>query len=451
MKRMIALSFALSGLLLTGCGSGEKKDSTSSSPGSTGFAAMKMGSKVDVASFQGGYGIDMFQEFGKEFAAKNKVEVKVTGDPRIWLQLQPRFVGGTPPDLTWPGWGMDYWKLVKEKQLMQLDEALDTMAADGKTKWRDTFEPGLLALGQEEGKTWMLPYHFNINGWWANKTVFDKHGLTIPKTYEELLAVSEQLKAKGVAPITFQGQYPYYSIFGFVLPWAISTGGMKALDDMQNLVPGAWKSPGVVKAAEMMAELKAKGYFQNGATGMSHTESQTEFLLGKAAMIPCGTWLYAEMKDVWPKGAEAVFMLPPTLAAGQDTSNVCVGIEPWVIPSKAKNPVGGVNLYKEMTSVDNAVRFIEAKGTLMGIKGANEKAKLPPHLVEPARLFGESKAVWSPMFSIWYPKFKKALEGATSQLMNSEITPAQFADACEAAAEETRNDAKVMKHKYARG
>lgn len=434
---------------LVGCG--PTKDSSTPEAVKNGYAEMKLGKTLDVASFQGGYGIDMFETFAQEYAKKAGITATVKGDPRIWIQLQPRFVGGTPPDLTWPGWGMDYWRLVKEGQLLQLDDALDSMADDGKTKWRDTFEPGLLALGQEEGKTWMLPYHFNINGWWANKGVFDKAGLAIPKTYEELLTVGEALKAKGVAPITFQGQYPYYAIFGFVLPWSISSGGMKALDDMQNLVPGAWKSPAVIKSAEMIKELRDKGFFEKGATGLSHTESQTDFLLGKAAMIPCGTWLYAEMKDVWPAGAQAVFMLPPTLKDGQDPSNVCVGIEPWVIPAKAKNPRGGIDLYKFMTSQDNAVRFIEAKGTLMGIKGANEKAKLPAHLVEPARLFGESKAVWSPMFSIWYPKFKKAIEGATAKLLNGEITPVQFGDECEAAAEELRNDAKVIKHKYARG
>jgi len=433
---------------LSGCGSsgGDSKGTST-----TKMSEMKPGKTLDVVSFQGGFGIDFFEEVGKEFADKNNVEVKVSGNPRVWEQLQPRFVGGTPPDLTWPGWGMDYWKLVSLNQLLELDEALDSLAADGKTKWRDTFEPGLLALGQSDGKSYMLPYHMNLNGWWYNKTVFDKNGWTAPKTYEELLTLGEKMKAAGVAPITFQGQYPYYSIFGMVLPWSIAEGGMQALDDMQNLVPGAWGSPAVLKAAQMIDELRVKGFFQKGATAMSHTDSQTEFLQGRAGMITCGTWLYSEMKDVWPDGTVAEFMLPPSPANGKDRGNICGAIEPWVIPAKAKNPIGAIEMYKYMTSPEVAKRFVEEKGTLMSIKGVNESAKLPPHLVVPAKLFGESKAVWAPQFSIWYPSFKKDLEGALSSLMTGEITPEAFAKRCEEAAEKLRKNEKVKKHKYVRG
>ena len=44
----------------------------------------------------------------------------------------------------------------------------------------------------------------------------------------------------------------------------------------------------------MTQELLEKGYFQDGALGMTHTESQLNFFK-VAAMIPCGTWLEAEM------------------------------------------------------------------------------------------------------------------------------------------------------------
>ncbi|MCE9559563.1 MAG: extracellular solute-binding protein [Armatimonadetes bacterium] len=441
----------LSAIALVGCGkSGSEATTDPVAPKPAGWVNDKAGPKLEVASFQGGYGIDFFQKAGEEYAKKNGTEVKVWGDPNIWKQLQPRFVSGDVPDLTWPGWGMDYWKLVKEGQIRELNEALETPGPDGKGKWRDSFEPGLLALGTENGKTYMLPYHFNINGWWYNKTLFVKNGWTAPATYEELLTLGEKMKAKGVAPLTFQGQYPYYSIFGLLLPWTISSGGIKALDDMQNLVPGAWKSEAVVKAATMIEELRTKGFFEKGAVGMSHTESQTQFLLGKAGMIPCGTWLFSEMQQVWPTGVEAEFMLPPAPAAGQDNGNVCVGIEPWIIPTKAKNPVGAMEFYKYMTSLDQATKFVEEKGTLMSIKGANEKAKLPPHLVMPAKLFGASKTVWAPQFSIWYPKFKKEIENALASLMNGESNPGDFAQRCEEAADECRNDTKITKHTYAR-
>jgi len=89
-------------------------------------------------------------------------------------------------------------------------------------------------------------------------------------------------------------------ISGFLFPWAISSGGIEAVDNAQNLIPGAWKSPAMLEAATKIAELRDKGYFEEGALGMSHTESQTEFVTDKAAMIPCGTWLHSEMSKSMP-------------------------------------------------------------------------------------------------------------------------------------------------------
>jgi hypothetical protein len=49
--------------------------------------------------------------------------------------------------------------------------------------------------------------------------------------------------------------YPYYMIFGMLIPWAYGVGGQKAVLDAQNLVPGAWNSPAMLKAAQMIDEL----------------------------------------------------------------------------------------------------------------------------------------------------------------------------------------------------
>ena len=67
----------------------------------------------------------------------------------------------------------------------------------------------------------------------------------------------------------------------------------------------------------MCAEVRDKGYFEKGAMGMDHTGSQMEFVLGKAAMIPCGTWLGSEMKKQISPGFNMQFINPPVLAKGK--------------------------------------------------------------------------------------------------------------------------------------
>ncbi len=408
--------------------------------------------ELNVALFKGGYGIDFFETAASEYeAAHPGKRIKVWGNPRVWEQLRPLFVAGTPPDLSWPGWGMDYWPLVYEKKVIPLDEYLDGAPYEGSGTWRETFEPSLLALGQHEGKQYMLPYFFSISGWWYDKVLFAKHGWEPPKTWSELLTLCAKIKAAGIAPITYQGKYPYYAIGGFLVPWAVSHGGMQVFDDCQNLVPGAWSSPSMLEAARRVKQLMDLGYFQKGANGMSHTEAQMEFVTGRAAMIPCGTWLHSEMREQLPNEKfEMTFFLPPVLDGGKgDPTAVAIGIEPWVIPTDGKNRELAVDFYKYLTTPKKARQFVEEKGTLMAVKGSDE-AKMPPYLEAPAAAFRAAKVTYSSEYAQWYPALGKASQDAMSALMTGEATPEQFVKRLEDAAEQARRDPNLVKHKVVR-
>ncbi len=431
-------------IVLAGC-------SPSSGPsGGSGGGGGGGGKELEAASFKGGYGIDFFETAAKEYEAKHPgVKIKVWGDPRVWEKLRPRFVANTPPDLAYPGWGMDHWPLVYENQVVPWDDALAGKTFDGTGTWKDSFEPSLLKLGQYEGKQWLMPYFFSMSGWWYDPDMFAKHGWAPPKTWSELLALCPKIKAAGIAPITYQGKYPYYMVNGFLLPWAIGAGGIKAFDNAQDLVPGAWKSPAFLQAARMIKELKDRGFFQDGAIGMSHTESQQEFVLGRAAMIPCGTWLNSEMRNVMAPGFKMRFFLPPVIDGGKDPTNINIGIEPWVIPAKGKQRELAIDFYKYLTSLPKAKQFVEEKGTLMAVKGSDE-AKKPDFLEEPAKAFAASKAVWSVDYTQWYPSMKADHENAMSALLNGSATPEEFVQRLEDAAEKVRKDKTIPHHTVAR-
>ncbi len=450
-----SLIASLTLILATGCGSGGGTPAAGSGPGKSEAAAMeaptgegKITGKLEIVAFKGGYGTDFYEQAAKEFAAKNPgLQATVEGDPHVWEKLRPRMVSGDTPDIMFPGWDMDQWGLVQDGQLMALDQALDSPSFDKRGTWRSTFDPNVLKLCQKDGKTYMLPLYVMVYGWWYDPAVFAKHGWTPPKSYDELLTLCDKIKAAGIAPLTFQGQYPYYMIEGMLLPWACSIGGLDAVKAAQNLEPGAWKSPAMLQAATMIAELRDKGDFLDGSVGMSHTESQTQFLNGKAAMIPCGSWLESEMKNVMPAGVTVRFFNCPVVTGGKgDPTAALIGIEPWMVPTKAKNPNAAIGFYKYMTSLDKAKQFVEEKGTLMSIVGSDQ-AKLPETLVAPAEVVKSAKTVWAVQYRQWYKAMQKDIEGAMTSLLNKELTPEQFCDRCEAAAEKTRNDDSIAKYK----
>ena len=404
--------------------------------------------ELEVAVFQGGFGLDFFEYAAREYEKTHpNVKIKVWGNPRVWEQLRPRFVRGNPPDLTWPGWGMDYWALVAEGEVLEMDKYLETKAYGQDKKWKDTFDQRLLNKGKYNGHYYIMPFNQNVFGWWYNVDMFKKHGWQPPKTYDELLVLCEKIKKTDIAPITFQGRYPAYMLRGFLFPWAISAGGIQAFYDADNLKPGAWKSPSFLKAAEMVVELRDKGYFQKGAMGMSHTEAQMEFVIGRAAMIPCGTWLGSEMKDQLPPSFHMEYFNPPVLRDGKgDPSITSAGVETWIIPREGKHHDVAADFYKFMTSLEMAKKFVVRKNTLMSIIGSDD-VELPPDLVAPAKCAREASVLWDADYAMWYPSFRKATESAMGALINREFTPRQCMDAMEKAAEKLRRDKSIPKHK----
>jgi N-acetylglucosamine transport system substrate-binding protein len=416
---------------------------------SSGSAA-EDGKTLEVQAFRGGYGLDFFQKAAKEYEGKHPgVKITVDGNPRVWEQLIPRFADGTPPDLTWPGWGMNIWPLVFEGQLLPFDKWLDGPADGSKKTWRQTFSPNLLVRGQYKGKTYILPYNIDAYGIWYNKALFDQHGWKAPATYEELLPLCEKIKAAHIAPLTFTGRYPMYLLNGIYYPWVISIGGLDGYKNAQNLVPGAWKAPAFLEAAKRIMEMKKLGNFEAGCVGMNHTESQMELLVGRAAMIPCGTWLHAEMENLIPKGFEMTYMKTPVFANGKGDPTLIYASadgKGWVIPTKGHNHELAADFYRYLSSPAKAKEFIETKGTLMSVIPETELHP-PPHLVEPLKCMKEAKSTWATEQQDWYPAFETLIENSLKDMYNEMITPEQFVDILENGAAAVRNDPSITKMK----
>ena len=85
----------------------------------------------------------------------------------------------------------------------------------------------------------------------------------------------------------------------------------------------------------------------------------------------------------------------------------------------------------------------------MAINGAND-IELPPLLQAPAKALADSKDVWMTQYRNWYKEFDVEAQNAFTALYNKQLTPKQFADRCEAAAEKVRSDPDIVKHTYSR-
>jgi N-acetylglucosamine transport system substrate-binding protein len=403
--------------------------------------------EIEYATFQGGFGIDFFEDSCRQYEKLHpNVKIKFWGNPRVWEQLLPRFAAGTPPDLCWPGWGMNIWKLVFDHHLEPLNKYLGEPACNSDKKWQDTFIPTLLDKGKYKDNYYFIPFNFNAFGIWYNKKLFEENGWEIPKTYEELQVLCDKIKEKRIAPLTFTGRYPSYAWRGFLYPWIISAGGYDLFKRIGNLEEGAWKDPACLRAATSLLEMKKKQFFQAGCIGMNHTESQMEFLVGRAAMIPCGTWLHSEMKNILPPDFEMEFFIPPVFSDGiGDPTIVSAGVDcQWIISAKSKHKNAAADFLKFISSPEKAKDFILKKGSMMAVKIEGDFDP-PKHLINSLRAVKEASFIYSPEFESWYPSLSSEINSSFSRFYNEQITAEQFLEKLEQASRMVREDKLIPK------
>lgn len=412
---------------------------------------------VDGQFFSGGFGDDYIRYAAKiQEQVHPGLKVNVTALQKVQETLQPRFVGGNPPDVI-DNSGAGSFKtvdLVNDGQLADLAELFDAPALDtpGK-KFKDTLFPGSQVAGVVyNGKQYGVNVAYTVSGIWWSKTLADKNGWKYPETWDDMLAFCEQIKKDGkYAPWTYQGKYPYY-MWGIVWEQLLyKAGGNDVILKIDNLEPNAWKDPAVLRATEQMYALFDKGYIMPGTAGLTHTESQAEWLKNKAVFLPCGTWLENEMKTVTPKDFNMVMGGVPGFKDGKgDQKGIFAnGGEPFVVPAKGKNVKGGLEYLRCILSKSSAKWFAENVSSMMPVVGATEGAKISDGMKSALAVVGAAgTAIIDVEVTNYYSKIAKELEVRTGELLTGKAKPADFLTSMQKIADDVAKDPDTPKQKH---
>ncbi|HEY7594807.1 MAG TPA: N-acetylglucosamine/diacetylchitobiose ABC transporter substrate-binding protein [Actinophytocola sp.] len=410
---------------------------------------------LEVYIFNGGFGdkyaTDVHEPIYKKKYPKAKINHKAEVD--IAGALQSRFVGGNPPDfVNDSGDGqIPLGQLVSDKQLYDLTDLFDAPSWDDpNTKVRDTLVPGAIQQGTFGDKPYVMNMALTVFGIWYNKALFDKHGWQPPQTWDDMLALCKDIKAAGIYPWTYQGIHARYMSWS-LLAMAAKLAGPDVVKAIDNLEEGAWQHEAIKESANALQGLHTKGYILPGTEGMDHIQAQGQWCAGKAAFVPCGSWLENEQKDVTPEGFEVTVMPDPLLSKDSkmpfETIYASPG-EPYVVPAAAKNPRGGLEYMRIMLSKDGAKGFTEQVSSLTVVKGAADGVKLPPGLTsaqETLKSAGDNVLNW--MYNTWYgDMWNPGVNAQIGDLMTGRKTVDQFCAGCESEAKKVRDDDSVTKY-----
>ena len=261
--------------------------------------------------------IDFITEVVNEYNTANP-DVHVVLDTSGPDVISGGFVRGTPPDLMLANYNHEISRFIQRCALSDLSD-MD----EAKRVREDTWDL-MNAFGAcPDGRVSAIPYSLMLGGVIYNKDIFEQYDLEIPTTWDELIELSDTLKANGVDP--------FYATFSSGEAWTIGQGwfdytlvsSIDVLDffdrmykqDEQGIAPGPDSDVSFEKDfADPVKNMRylADNYTNADARNRTYGDGNLAMAQGKAAMMMQGPWALAEIGKSNPDGNYGMFPLPAT-------------------------------------------------------------------------------------------------------------------------------------------
>ncbi|MDB6168870.1 MAG: transporter substrate-binding protein [Verrucomicrobia bacterium] len=397
---------------------------------------------LDIPVFAGGYGIAFYEESARRFEQQRPdVRIRLYGDPRIADQLRIRLIDGNPPDaasvadILWP-------QLIRAHRLLDLGPFLGRdLNWEGDGKWGDSFLPGALDAWRQPDGTYGVPFSYSCWTIFYDRKFFRQHHLEEARTWEEFFQLGEKIRRYGRAPLSVPGVYLRYVDCFLRAAWC-NLAGAEAWPAYRESAPGIYADPRFLRAVETWRRLAP--LFAPGWEGMTHTSAQRELLEGRAAMNLSGSWMVSEMKGRFPDDFELGAMRLPVFPDGKgDPTLLQVGTDYFFVFATGDRvrERATVDFLRYLTSRERARAWVRTVDSPVAVRGV-PPADFSERMRGTAALIATSTSAINTAADLSQPPaIRQALTDSRLRLMHGEITPRQFCERMEAAAEGERQRA----------
>jgi raffinose/stachyose/melibiose transport system substrate-binding protein len=307
---------------------------------------------------------ELFAAFEAEYGCK--VEARWQGE---WSdtpqQLETSRMAQEPVDIVYNSATLNY-TMARSGILMDMTDLVAPFA--------DRFADGMLDKYTIGGHVWAVPLSdSSTSTFFYNADLFKELGLAEPKTYADLLTISQKIKdEKGIMPLIHQGKEPWYWPMWFFETYAQTTGN-QSIQDIEDFLSGKRQFTGEEEKAALDAITKfyTDGIMAPESMDTDNAGMRAAFLQGKAAMYYGGTWEVAPLRSSDPSFEIGIFQFPqmvdgvtPQHGGGPDNA--------WSIPSfaPAENLPMTVQFLEFITRPENAQKILNTYAAMIpSIKG----------------------------------------------------------------------------------
>ena len=215
------------------------------------------------------------------------------------------------------------------------------------------------------------------------------------------------LETTDMYPWTYQGKYPaVHGLRRAHAAWSTRTAASRPSSPWTTWKKAPSPPTPCRQSLEQIQELYTRGHIMPGTEGLTHTESQAEWLQGKAVFIPSGTWLENEMRDLTPEDFNMVVKpVPGTRTRAPVDSILAWSGENFIVPTNGENPDGGMEYLRALMSKENAKWFAQNVGAIMPVIGGTEGVELSPAVMSATAIAEASgDATFDYMWKTWYTR-----------------------------------------------
>lgn len=386
---------------------------------------------IDLWHFDPGARQEVYDAAIKRFEEKNpgvKVNALQIPNDDYKQRIMVSMSGGTPPDVfaSWGGGWLE--EFADSGMVMDLtEEDIDY----------DQFVDVAVKNSTYDDKIYGLPLGISTYQFFYNKSIFEKHGLEVPATYDELLEIVDVLKEEEIYPIALANQPQWPGAF-YMMYLADRLGGEEVFQNANQRTGEGFDNDAFVEAGEYIQELVEKDAFNPGFNGLPYDEGQARQLMysEKAAMMIMTTGFINNVRQEFPSFEEkmGVFEFPIVEGGKGDPTNISAGISPvWSVFKDTKHPKLTVELIKELTSVETAQDYATKGGSPVAVKGIEAEDEYLQIFTE---WVNDANSIQFPYDQTLNPELAEVHKNTTYELFGLSITPQEAADAMEKKAKE---------------
>ncbi|MDO4412596.1 carbohydrate ABC transporter substrate-binding protein [Cutibacterium sp.] len=311
--------------------------------GGAGNEKKEASGTIEVAAIETAYGQDGWKAVTKAFTDETGIKVDLVMDKKLEDVIGPKMKANDYPDVIHLAQGREAGlteTFIKDKGIADITDVFSSKIPGEdvtvKSKLVEGFTGNTLTDPYGGGKTYLAPMFYTPTGLYYDANLLKENGWEAPKTWDEMWALGDKAKAKGIYLFT----YPtagYFDAFFYGLLYTV--GGQEFFDKATHFEEGVWDTPEAQQVFDIIAKIAkyTNPVTPSQANSENFTANQQLVLDHKAIFMPNGDWVVGEMADApRAKGFEWANIPLPTLKAGDQQYAYTFFEQAW-IPAKAKN------------------------------------------------------------------------------------------------------------------